>query len=135
MNNIVTWSFVFFGISMVLFGVVRANGAVLAPLIVLAISLLGIRFPMALALLGRLHADAIWWSFPASSFLAVVLAMAYYKWGKWRNPADDHAAGRRRAGGGRGRRRRNSLISRAVPRASAPDPRRAPAPRPARSRR
>jgi Na+-driven multidrug efflux pump len=39
---------------------------------------------MALALLGRLHADAIWWSFPASSFLAVVLAMAYYKWGKWR---------------------------------------------------
>jgi putative MATE family efflux protein len=84
LNNIVTWSFVFFGISMVLFGVVRANGAVLAPLIVLAISLLGFRFPMALALLGRLHADAIWWSFPASSFLAVVLAMAYYKWGKWR---------------------------------------------------
>ena len=84
MNNIVTWSFVFFGISMVLFGVVRANGAVLAPLIVLAISLLGIRFPMALALIGRLHADAIWWSFPASSFLAVVLAMAYYRWGNWR---------------------------------------------------
>jgi putative MATE family efflux protein len=84
LNYIVTWSFVFFGISMVLFGVVRANGAVLAPLIVLAISLLGFRFPMALALLGRLHADAIWWSFPASSFLAVVLAMAYYKWGKWR---------------------------------------------------
>ncbi|HEY6455303.1 MAG TPA: MATE family efflux transporter [Steroidobacteraceae bacterium] len=84
MNNIVTWSFVFFGISMVMFGVVRANGAVLAPLIVLAISLLGFRFPMALTLLGRLHADAIWWSFPASSFLAVVLAMVYYKWGKWR---------------------------------------------------
>ncbi|HEX3837864.1 MAG TPA: MATE family efflux transporter [Steroidobacteraceae bacterium] len=84
LNNIVTWSFVFFGISMVLFGVVRANGAVVAPLIVLAISLLGFRFPMALTLLGRLHADAIWWSFPASSFLAVVLAMAYYKWGKWR---------------------------------------------------
>ena len=39
---------------------------------------------MALTLLGRLKADAIWWSFPASSFLAVVLAMAYYKWGKWR---------------------------------------------------
>jgi putative MATE family efflux protein len=84
MNNIVTWSFVFFGISMVLFGVVRANGAVVAPLIVLSISLLGIRFPLALVLMDRLHADAIWWSFPASSFLAVVLAMAYYKWGKWR---------------------------------------------------
>ena len=84
MNNIVTWSFVFFGISMVLFGVVRANGAVVAPLIVLSISLLGIRYPLARTLLDRLHGDAIWWSFPASSFLAVLLAMAYYKWGKWR---------------------------------------------------
>jgi len=84
MNNIVTWSFVFFGISMVMFGVVRANGAVVAPLIVLAISLLGIRFPLALALMDRLQADAIWWSFPASSFIAVAMAMGYYKWGKWR---------------------------------------------------
>jgi putative MATE family efflux protein len=84
MNNIVTWSFVFFGISMVLFGIVRANGAVVAPLIVLAISLLCIRPPLAMLLLDRLHADAIWWSFPASSFLAVLMAIAYYKWGKWR---------------------------------------------------
>ncbi len=85
MNNIVTWSFVFFGISMVMFGVVRANGAVVAPLIVLAIALLGIRVPLAWALREHLHADGIWWSFPASSFLAVLLAMAYYKWGKWRS--------------------------------------------------
>jgi Na+-driven multidrug efflux pump len=85
MNYIVTWSFMFFGISMVLFGVVRANGAVIAPLIVLAISLLGIRFPLALALLDRLQVDAIWWSFPASSFVAILMAMAYYKWGKWRS--------------------------------------------------
>ncbi len=62
-----------------------ANGAVVAPLIVLAISLLGIRFPLALALLDRLHADAIWWSFPASSFVAILMAIAYYKWGKWRS--------------------------------------------------
>jgi len=84
MNNIVAWSFVFFGISMVLFGVVRANGAVIPPLIVLAISLLGLRFPMALALLDRLGADAIWWSFPVSSFLAIAMAAGYYRWGKWR---------------------------------------------------
>ncbi len=45
LNNIVTWSFVFFGISMVLFGIVRANGAVIAPLVVLAVSLLGIPLP------------------------------------------------------------------------------------------
>lgn len=85
LNYIVTWSFVFFGISMVMFGVVRANGAVVAPLIVLAISLLGIRFPLALAFVERLHADAIWWSFPISSFVAILMAIGYYKWGKWRN--------------------------------------------------
>jgi Na+-driven multidrug efflux pump len=85
MNSIVTWSFMFFGISMVLFGVVRANGAVIAPLIVLAISLLGLRVPLAWALLDRLHVDAIWWSFPISSFVAILMAMAYYKWGGWRS--------------------------------------------------
>jgi putative MATE family efflux protein len=84
LNYIVTWSFVFFGISMVMFGVVRANGAVVAPLIVLAISLLGIRFPLALGFLDKLHADAIWWSFPISSFVAILMAIGYYKWGKWR---------------------------------------------------
>jgi len=86
MNYIITWSFVFFGISMVLFGVVRANGAVVAPLIVLAISLLGIRIPLAwgLALFDGAQPNAIWWSFPVSSFVAILMAMGYYKWGKWR---------------------------------------------------
>ena len=47
MNRIVTPSFIFFGISVALFGVVRATGAVMAPLIVLTISLLVVRFPLA----------------------------------------------------------------------------------------
>jgi putative MATE family efflux protein len=84
LNRISAWSFVFFGISLVLFGVVRANGAVLVPLLILALCLLGIRFPLAYLLLERLRADAIWWSFPISSLVAVVLAMIYYKFGGWR---------------------------------------------------
>jgi putative MATE family efflux protein len=84
LNRIVAWSFVFFGISIVLFGVVRANGAVVAPLLILVFTLLGIRFPLALLLTERLGADAIWWSFPASSLVALLLAFAYYKWGGWR---------------------------------------------------
>ncbi len=84
MNHIVAWSFIFFGISLVLFGVVRANGAVIAPLIILVVSLLGVRFPMAWLFLDRWHADAIWWSFPASSGLAVILAFVYYNFGRWR---------------------------------------------------
>jgi putative MATE family efflux protein len=85
LNRIVTWSFIFFGISMVLFGMVRATGAVMAPLFALVISLLGVRFPLAEALISRYHEDAVWWSFPISSALAAVLAILYYKYGGWRS--------------------------------------------------
>jgi Na+-driven multidrug efflux pump len=49
------------------------------------LSLLGVRFPLALSLLDRWHADAIWWSFPISSLVAVVLSVLYYKYGNWRS--------------------------------------------------
>ena len=85
MNRIVTSSFIFFGISVALFGVVRATGAVMAPLIVLTISMLVVRFPLAELFLDRYHADAIWWSFPVSSVLSSILALLYYKYGSWRS--------------------------------------------------
>lgn len=85
MNRIIAWSFIFFGISLVLSGVVRATGAVMIPLLVLVISLLGVRFPIAWLLLEPLQADAIWWSFPISSLVALVLMVVYYKFGAWRN--------------------------------------------------
>jgi len=84
LNRIVAWSFVFFGVTMVLFGVVRATGAVLAPLLILVFTLLLIRYPAAELLLDAWQADAIWWSFPISSLIAVVMAVAYYKYGNWR---------------------------------------------------
>jgi len=85
MNRIVTGSFIFFGISVALFGVVRATGAVMAPLIILTISLLVVRFPMAELFLDRLQVDAIWWSFPISSALSSLLAFLYYRYGGWRS--------------------------------------------------
>ena len=85
LNRIVTGSFIFFGISVALFGVVRATGAVMMPLIVLTVSLLLVRFPLAALLLDSYHADAIWWSFPISSALAALLAGLYYKFGGWRS--------------------------------------------------
>jgi putative MATE family efflux protein len=84
LNLIAAWSFILLCISMVLFGVVRATGAVLPPLVILTLALLVIRFPAALMFLDRFQADAIWWSFPISSLVAAVLAIAYYKWGSWR---------------------------------------------------
>lgn len=85
MNRIVTGSFLFFGITVALFGVVRATGAVMAPLIVLTISLLLVRFPLAQLFLERYQVDAVWWSFPLSSALSAILAVLYYEFGAWRS--------------------------------------------------
>ena len=84
LNRVVTWSWVFSGISIVLFGITRATGAVMAPVLIATLSLLVVRFALAETLLDRWQADAIWWSFPISSALHVVLAGLYYKYGGWR---------------------------------------------------
>jgi putative MATE family efflux protein len=84
LNAIILWSFALFGMSMVLFGVVRATGAVMPPLLILVFSLWCIRVPFAYSMLGRWHAEAIWWSFPLASLISVCLAISYYRWGGWR---------------------------------------------------
>jgi putative MATE family efflux protein len=84
-NRIVTPSFIFFGVTMVLFGVVRATGAVMAPLITLTVSLLVVRIPLAEAFTDRWGVSSIWWSFPLSSAVAALLAVLYYKYGGWRS--------------------------------------------------
>ena len=83
LNMIAVWSFLFFGVTFVLFGVVRSTGAVWPPLIVLFISMWMIRPPFAFALMPRLGADAIWWSFPLGSLASMLMALAYYRWGGW----------------------------------------------------
>lgn len=84
LNSIAVWSFMFFGVTFVLFGVVRSTGAVLPPLVILFISMWLIRPPFALALKGSLGADSIWWSFPLGSLASMLMAMGYYQWGGWR---------------------------------------------------
>ncbi len=84
LNLIATWSFIFFGVTMVLFGVIRSTGAVVMPLIILIVTLWVVRFPAAASLMGRYGEDAIWWSFPASSLLSMVFALLYYRHGEWR---------------------------------------------------
>jgi putative MATE family efflux protein len=85
LNHVVVWSFLFFGTSMVLYGVVRATGAVMAPLIMLTIALWVVRVPFAYAMLDRLQADAIWWSFPLASVISMLMSIGYYRFGGWRN--------------------------------------------------
>jgi putative MATE family efflux protein len=85
LNVIAVWSFMFFGVTFVLFGVVRSTGAVWPPLVMLVISMWFIRPPFALLLQSHIGADAIWWSFPLGSLLAMLMAAGYYRWGGWRH--------------------------------------------------
>jgi Na+-driven multidrug efflux pump len=81
---VATWNFILFGITMVLFATVRANGAVWTPLIILCIGLVPVRFGFILGTDQWLGADSIWWSFPVSSFANVALSVAYYLQGGWK---------------------------------------------------
>ncbi|MEA3042451.1 MAG: hypothetical protein QOH47_289 [Sphingomonadales bacterium] len=79
-----TWSFLLFGVTMVIFGTVRANGAVLGPLIILTIGLYPVRLGFALGAYSWLGADALWLSFPVSSFANMAMAIGFYLHGGWK---------------------------------------------------
>ena len=81
---VATWNFLLFGVMMVLFATVRANGAVWAPLIILAIGLVPVRFGYIFATYGWWGADALWTSFPVTSVINLALAVGYYRIGGWK---------------------------------------------------
>ena len=85
LNHIGVWSFLFFGVTFVVSGVVRATGAVVPPLLILGIALWGIRVPFAELLRPSMGVDAVWWSFPVSAAAAMLMSLAYYQWGGWRH--------------------------------------------------
>ena len=86
-----TWSFLLMGITLVLFGTVRANGAVVGPLIILAIGLVPVRLGFAIGAYPWLGEDALWLSFPVSSLANLAMASAFYLHGGWRKARMDAA--------------------------------------------
>ena len=87
-----SWTFVMFGATMVLFATVRANGATVPPLIILAIAFYPVRIGFALVGQRFIGADAIWWAFPIGSVVSLTLATLYYRNGRWRRAGADRAA-------------------------------------------
>ena len=67
-----------------LFAIVRANGSMLVPMLIFAITMWVLRIPFAKFLEPVLGVSAIWWSFPVGIFGAALMAFAYYRWGAWR---------------------------------------------------
>ena len=90
-HMVATWNFLLFGVMMVLFATVRANGAVWGPLIILIVGLVPVRFGWILSSYGWLGADAIWTSFPVSSLANLAMAIAFYVHGGWRKARMDVA--------------------------------------------
>ncbi|MBB4153089.1 putative MATE family efflux protein [Sphingomonas jinjuensis] len=86
-NVIAIWSFLLFGATMVLFGTVRANGAVWGPLAILFVAMFPVRLGFATMMEPRWGVDALWWSFPLGSGTALVLASIYYAKADWRSGA------------------------------------------------
>lgn len=84
-NLIASSSFILFGVTLVLSSVARANGATMAPLIIMTVALLPGRVGTALLLQPWLGIDALWWSFPIGSALSLILTAAYYRFGSWRD--------------------------------------------------
>ena len=82
-----SWNFIIFGATMVLTATMRAGGAVMVPLLILAISLYPVRLGFYFATYDWLGSDAIWWSFPFSAFAALLMAWWAYKRPGWRNRA------------------------------------------------
>ena len=107
---VATWGFLFFGVSLVLFGTVRANGQVVWPLIILFISMYPVRLGFTFGSYAWLGADALWLSFPIGMVSTMLMAAALYLHGGWRRarmaapPPDatecrEHAEATREPGG------------------------------------
>jgi len=86
----------------VLFSTVRANGATVPPLIILAVAFYPVRLGFAIFGQPLIGADALWYAFPIGSMVSLLLAAWYYRSGHWREQvlivppepeAEEHAHG------------------------------------------
>lgn len=82
-NLIVLWGWMALAATMGLFAIMRANGAMLAPMLIFALTMWGCRVPFAHALGPWLGEAAIWWSFPFGTVCSALAALAWYRWGNW----------------------------------------------------
>ncbi|MCJ2188125.1 MATE family efflux transporter [Novosphingobium beihaiensis] len=82
---ICTASFVIVSITMVLTGTMRAYGAVVSPLVIMAVGLFPGRLGFYWLARPLIDSEAVWWAYPVGSVLTVALTLGYYRFGKWRD--------------------------------------------------
>lgn len=82
---IANWSFILMGAAMVFSAVTRANGAAIAPLIIMVLAYFPGRLGAILVFRPWLGVDAVWWSLPIGAAISLVLTVLYYWRGNWRD--------------------------------------------------
>jgi putative MATE family efflux protein len=75
---ITLWSYLLFGNSSVISGVMRSSGAVLWPTINGIFAIWGIEVPAAFLLMHRFGLDGVWMGYPISFIVVVLLQYTYY---------------------------------------------------------
>lgn len=84
MQFLASWSFLFFALTMCYFSTMRANGVVVAPLLILTFTLFGVRLGFYYLAYPRFGADALWLAFPVGSITSLTLAAIVYYRGGWK---------------------------------------------------
>jgi putative MATE family efflux protein len=83
-NLVIGWSYILMGASLVVTFAVRANGAVMVPLVILIIASIFVRFAIGFGFYDQYGADAIWWAFNIAAIVSAILSVVYYAHGGWR---------------------------------------------------
>jgi putative MATE family efflux protein len=83
-QDLAIWTYLPFGITIVLFGTLRAYGVIYAQLTVLFASMYGVRLGAYYLLYPLIGPDALWYSFLLSSVLSMLLTLAVYFLAPWR---------------------------------------------------
>ncbi len=83
-QDLAIWTYLPFGVTIVLFGTLRAYGVVYSQLLVLFTSMYAIRYGAYWLLYPHVGADALWYSLILSSTMSMVLTLVAYFKGGWR---------------------------------------------------
>lgn len=83
-QDLAIWTYLPFGVTIVLFGTLRAYGVIYSQLLVLLTAMYGVRLGAYALLYPHFGADALWYSFLLSSFASVALTLGVYFLGPWR---------------------------------------------------
>jgi len=83
-QDLAIWTYLPFGITIVLFGTLRSYGVIYAQLLVLLTAMYGVRLGAYYLLYPLIGADALWYSFLLSSIASMALTLAVYFFGPWR---------------------------------------------------